>query len=330
VPNGSSTWKPTNANGAVDFPGESDLTVTIEHRVDQSKQSTATGDTDGFTFRDLSTHSDKVTFSTNSAPPSGDFCIAVNDSGASCTAGTAITLVDEPAAGILDTSGKLTPTPGGPPTAAGFPFEYTLQLAPNGKLSGIAAADLDGVTGFEVPADLVGRLKGKDGQLRQKTRLRFDDGTSDTRFKVRLREEAELATIQVSGVDDLAWLVEQKTNGKANGEKLSERATGTRTVAGAVTGWRLEFTLTGTEGPISGSLTLANGVSVALAGSHRFDGGSNLSDVELASEGTARGVLIRVKKLQIGAASQTDPTQTIKAGLLRFRAFGQRGSALLK
>jgi hypothetical protein len=157
--------------------------------------------------------------------------------------------------------------------------------------------------------------------------MRFDGGASDTRFKVRLREQAELATIQVPGVDDLAWLVEQKTNGKANGMKLSERATGTSSTEDAATGWKLEFTLTGTEGSISGSLELASGVSVALSGKHSFDSASNQSNLQLQSEGAERGVSIRVKRLEIDTAKPL--SERITAGSLRFRAFGQGGSALL-
>jgi hypothetical protein len=338
LPIASSSWKPTNASGAVDFPPEADLSVTIEHRGDRSSSLFADGPGSGttddeFTFQNVSVHSDTVSFSTGSAPPSGDFCIVVNDGGAlplACTAGAAVTLVDAPAAGILDGSDSDPTTPELDPyatTAAGIPIEYGLQLAPSGRLSGIGGANLDGDASFETPADLVGRLKGKEGLLRQRLRLRFDGGALDTRFKVRLREQAQLSTIQGTGADDLDWLAEQKTSGKANGTKLSERTTGTRTTTAALSGWKLEFTLAGSEGPIAGNLTLASGVSVALTGTHGFDSSANLSDLKLRSEGAERGVQIRIKKLAIGTSM--DP-QDVTAGSLRFRAFGQRGSALLQ
>ena len=114
--------------------------------------------------------------------------------------------------------------------------------------------------------------------LGERAEQTFDGGTRDTRFKVRLGERAELATVLLPGVDDLAWLVEQRTSGRANGTKLSERITDTRTTVDALPGWKLRFTLTGSDGATSGSLELANGRSVALTGKQSFDSSSNICE----------------------------------------------------
>jgi hypothetical protein len=318
LPASSTSWTPAAA-----LPATADLSVTITHATGGPQNLTADGVGDGteddpYVFTNAVTHSDTVEFRTGFAAPVGEFCIVVNDGGDADgidPAGCAV--IAAPAAGILDTSGSYQTE------AAGIPVQYELQLTPKGRLSGIAGADLDGDTSFETPGEVSGRLRGTEGRLRQKSRMRFDGGTPDVRFKVRLGEQAELATIQLPGVDDLAWLVEQKTSGKANGTKLSERITGTSTTQDALTGWKLRFTLTGSDGPTSGSLELASGTSIALTGKQSFDSGSNRSDVKLQSEGAERGVRIRVKRLEI------DTTGTITAGALRFRAFGQGGSALL-
>jgi hypothetical protein len=322
LPASSTSWKPATA-----LTEQSAFSAEITHTAAGTQTFTADGiatgtDDDSYLFTTSVTHSDQVAFSTGFAAPVGEFCIVVNDDPADALDPAGCTVVVEPAAGILDTSGPYPLT--APPflTAAGIPFQYTLQLAPSGRLSGIAEADLDGVTGFEVPTDLVGRLKGKDGLLRQRIRMRFDAPASDTKFSVRIGEEANLATL-LQAMADLEWLVGQKTRGKDGGVKLSEDTTSTRTTAAAPTGWRLDFTLTGNDGPTSGSLELASGVSVVLAGKQSFDSASNRSDLKLESEGAERGVRIRVKRLEI------DATNRIAAGAVRFRAFGQGGSLIL-
>jgi hypothetical protein len=320
LPATSTSWTP-----AVAVPANASLSAEITHATGGVQNLTADGEEGGteddpYVFTHAVTHSDSVAFQTGFAAPVGDFCIVVNDAVADAVDPTGCTVIEAPAAGIFDSTGSYQTT------AAGIAVQYELQLTPKGRLSGIAGADLDGDASFETPGEVSGRLKGKEGRLRERSRLRFDGGTSDTRFKVRIGEEAELSTIVLPGMDDLAWLVEQKTRGKANGAKLSERTTDTRTSPDAFTGWRLSFTLTGSDGPISGRLDLASGASVALTGKQGFDSGANRSDVQLQSEGAERGIRVRVKRLEIDT---TAAPASITAGALRFRAFGQNGSALL-
>jgi hypothetical protein len=318
LPASATSWTPTAT-----LPATAALSVTITHATQGTQNLTADGPGEGteddpYVFTSAVTHSDTVEFETGFAAPIGEFCIVVNDGGdADEIDPTGCAVIDAPAAGILDTSGTYQAQ------AAGIPVEYELQLTPKGRITGIAGADLAGDASFETPGAVSGRLRGSEGWLRQRNVLRFDGGTRDTRFKVRLGERAELATVLLPGVDDLAWLVEQRTSGRANGTKLSERITDTRTTQDALPGWKLRFTLTGSDGATSGSLELANGRSVALTGKQSFDSSSNQSDLKLQSEGAERGVRVRVKRLVI------DPMATITGGALRFRAFGQGGSALL-
>jgi hypothetical protein len=330
LPASSTSWTPATA-----LTEQSAFSVRITHAAGGSQNFTADGtaagtDDDAYVFTTSVTHSDQVAFSTGFAAPVGEFCIVVNDDPADALDPTGCVLVVEPAAGILDTSDSCTTS------AAGIPVQYGFQLAASGTLSGIADADVDGDGSFETHADLTGRLKGKEGLLRQKLRVRFDAPSSETRFSLRIREQADLATLQGVLPPPLVWLVEQTTRGKAAGAKLSESTTtlrnqpaqpgdGIQCAGGtARTGWKLSFILTGTDGPTSGTLQLANDdVSVALRAKQSFDSGSNQTDLKLESEAAERGVRIRVKRLAI------DVTKQINAGAVRFRAFGQGGSLML-
>lgn len=320
LPASATTWTPS---ASLD-PNTSGYSVEINHKTSGSLTPAPRYEPGNvpYAFEFVVEHSDSVAFSTSFAPPSGTFCIVVNDTLPApldplgeCTA------IVEPAAGLLDTSSP----PAYVTTAAGIAIQYSLQLAANGKLSGIAEADLDGDTVPETPTTLDGRLKGKDGVLRQRVRIPFDVPASDTRFRVRIREEANLATLQ--GSADLAWLFEQKTRGKEGGVRLSETTTGMRITPMPVTGWKLEFTLPATQGPITGQLSLASGASVSLSGSQTFDSEANRSTLRLGSDGADRGIRIRLKKLVLDPAQP--PPDRITSGTLLMRAFGQNSSLLL-
>jgi len=316
LPATSTSWVPPDPLAA-----NSDFSVKVTHETSGSSSPAPRYDPGNvvYEFTFVVTHSDTVAFSTGFAPPSGTFCIVVNDTTPpTLDPMSECTPVVEPAAGILDSSSP----PEYVTSAAGITITYSLQLAASGRLSGIAEADLDGDSVLEA-TELDGRLKGKNGLLRQKIRIPFEVAASDTKLKVRIREEANLAALQ--GTTALEWLVEQKARGKLNGVKVSEDTTSTPTQT-VVTGWKLEFTLTGTEGPITGQLILAGGVSVSLSGSQSFQSESNRSTLKLGSDGADRGIRIELKKLVIDT---TKTPQVITSGKLRFRAFGQRGSLLL-
>jgi hypothetical protein len=168
-------------------------------------------------------------------------------------------------------------------------------------------------------------MRGKEGRLQQKVRIRFLAPESDARIYVRIRERADLESLQ--SASDLDWLVDQKTRGKLGGMKLAEDVSTTRTTPDAQTGWKLSFTLTGTAEPTTGTLELANGVIVALTGKQSFESGSNRSDVKLQSEGNERGIRIRLKRLEIDPSAPL-PEQ-IQGGAVRYKAFGQGGSMVL-
>jgi hypothetical protein len=321
LPASATSWMPVSALDA----NVADYAVRIAHVTGAQQNLTADGpgvgtDDDAYVFTHGLAHSDQVAFSTGFAAPVGDFCIVVNANYAGSIDPTGCTLIpEEPTAGIFDTSGSFSSN------ADGVPFTYDLILGPRGRSSGLAAADLDGNGSFETPAEFLGRLRGKEGRLQEKVRIRFLAPESDARIYVRIRERAELASLQ--SAPDLDWLVDQKTRGKLDGMKLSEDVTATRIAPAAQTGWKVSFTLTGSAEPTTGSLELANGVTVALTGKQGFESGSNRSDVKLQSEGNERGVRIRLKRLEIDASQP--PGDQIQAGTVRYKAFGQGGSIVL-
>jgi hypothetical protein len=319
LPASSTSWLPT-----MPFPANSSFTAKIEHATESTQNQTADGpaagtDDDPYTFTSRVSHSDMVDFMTGFASPEGNFCIIVNDptmtlfDTGDCDG---LAYVEAPASGVFDPSGMYALT------AAGIPVLYSVQMNPKGKLTGIADADVGDDGSFETPGELKGRLKGKDGRLRQKTKMRFD-AASDTRFSVGLRETAQLLSLASS--PDLDWLVDQKTSGKVAGTKVKERSTSTRTVPDAVTAWKLAISLSGSSGSTLGSVELASGLAVALTGKLNFDTADNDSDVKLQSQGAERGVRVRVKNLVI------DSTQTparLASGDVRFKGFGQRANVL--
>jgi len=332
LPAASTSWKPLT-----ELAPESDFSVEIVHVAIATASLVADGpapatNNDSYTFTTTLVHGDSVAFSTGFAPPVGDFCIAVNDAAGDALDPAGCTIIVEPAAGILDTSDSCSLS------AAGLPIQYDLQLAPNGRLSGIADADLDVDGSFETHGTLVGRLRGKEGSLRQQLRVGLRDDSADARLGLRVREQANLATLVGAPDPPLEWLIDQRLRGKLAGTKIVEATTGLRTLpalpsddiacAGGTprTGWKLAFTLTGTEGLSSGSLQLANGNDVALEVKQRFDFVTNQTLLRLQSRGADAGVKILIRRLEIDDVP--DPAQ-IASGVLRFRAFGQGGNLLL-
>jgi hypothetical protein len=322
LPASSTSWLPTTP-----FPANSSFTARIEHATESSQNQTGDGEGTNdvpYKFTTRASHSDMIGFMTGFASPDGDFCIIVNDPAMDVFMDNSecdnVAYVEAPASGVFDVSNMDIEI-----SAAGIPIRYTVQMNPKGKLTGIADADIGNDGTFETPGELKGRLKGKDGRLRQKTKMRFGTGGSDTRFSVQLKEEADLLSLAPPTMPDLAWLVDQKANGRVSGTKIKERTTRTRTDLDADTAWKLLVSLPGSSGDTFGSVELASGLAVALTGKLNFDATTNESDVKLRSQGAERGVNVRIKKLVI------DTTRTpsrLVSGDVRFKGFGQRANVL--
>lgn len=325
----STSWEPATALAA-----ESEFLVGIAHSIRGSQSLTADGigpgtDDDSYGFTSSVLHSDAVEFSTGFAPPAGEFCLVVNDDAADAIDPTGCAVLSEPAASILDTSGSCSLV------AGGIPIQYELLLAPDGGLSGIADADLDGDATFETHAPLAGRLTGGSGFLRERLRVRFEEPSGTARLAFRLDEQADLASL-LAPATPLSWLFEHRLRGKLAGTRIDASAAGLRTQPALpndpvactggppMTGWQLRFTLTGSDGPSTGSLVLANGSEVALGVRQRFDFLTNQTRLRLASKGVERGVTILIKRLEID-----DATDEIETGVVRFRAFGHAARVLV-
>jgi len=312
LPASSTSWMPQTPLAA-----SSDFSVKVTHRTSGSLSPAPRyepGDVP-YSFTFAATHSDTVQFSTGFAPPTGDFCIILLDEGLTGP-GTDCAVLDTPALGILDTSAiYLT-------VLAGIPIEYQVTLGPKGAISGPAQADLDGDASFETSAPLKGRLRGKDGALRQRLAVRFVNDALDAKLRFRSLEEADLASLAQS--PDLISLLSEELRGKQDGAKVDAESSTTPITVDPPIGWRLDFHLAGSEKDISGAtLVLSSGSTTSLAGTQSFDTAKNQSDIRLSSGGAEKGIQFRLRKLG------TDGTAAITSGEFKFRAFGQSGSGLL-
>jgi hypothetical protein len=299
-------WTPSDDAGPLELDETSSFTLRVVHTASRSSAATATP-SDAFTFTSVFSRSDEVEFSTGFQAPEGNVCLVVNDP-ALQAAGETCTLVEDSLLGILDVSGSDTVI------AAGIPVGIGLTLGPNGALSGIAAADLDGDGAGETSVPARGRLRGSGGRLRQNVRFALEGGASSagTSLRVSILER----TLLSKGLRTR----KQTTKGDLRGAPLSETTEDAESLGDPATGWRLDFPLSGDAGRISGAtLRLSNGRSVALTGRHRFVFELDRTNVRLASGGGDEGVKIEANGLRFDDAGR------ISRGEIRWRAFGQGG-----
>lgn len=322
LPVGETSWEP-----ATELETATLYTVQLTHQTGGMLNLTADGvgggtDDDAYVLTFSVQHSDRVSFTT-ADPPTGSVCILVNDSGTLDTSDCdVVSHVDDSGSGILDTSHACTTE------AGGIPIEYAFQLAPNGAFLEGATAEFDGIT---VP--MKGRLRGRDGVLRQRHAARFDDGAG-TRLALRIREEATLTNLS-----SLTWTVEQSLRGKGPLGKVDDTTVTQRMQPpppmppappspacndGPLSlGWKLRFELEGIEGSAFGSFEREGGEPISLAGGQRFDPLTNEASVGLESAGANRGVRLRIRRFTI------DEGTLEASGVIHFRAYGQSGTLVL-
>lgn len=314
LPASSTSWTP----GVTLAPSTTGFAVAITHKTTGTLSPAPTYTLSGtsgsiaYTFTSDVTHADSVAFSTGFAQPVGAFCVILIDTSLSGP-GTSCPVLDATALGILDTSGLFATTLGG------IPIVYQVALGPKGNVTGTAHADLDGDATFETSAPLTGRVRGKDGALRQRLRARFVNDSLDARLQLRILEEANLANLTPSG--GLTTLLTEQLRGKQGGAKVDVTSSSAPVILNPPIGWRLDFTLTAGQKQVPGQLQAA-GSTISLQGNQTFDTATNLSDIRLSSGGAQTGVQLRLKKLVVDGA-------TIQSGQLKLRAFGQSTSGLL-
>jgi hypothetical protein len=172
-----------------------------------------------------------------------------------------------------------------------------------------------------------GWLYGKRGRLLQKTKIKVKSRPPgpEAKLKVIVRERIDATALGQNG--DLLRTGEQKIRGKRNGEKISEVATIVDSIVGARLDWTIDFEMLvaadETIQIVDALLTLGSGEAVGLVGDGVFDTATGTSDIKLRSRGASKGARIRIEELRI------DDLGEIAGGRIRYRAFGQRGVAIL-
>jgi hypothetical protein len=312
---GAAEWVPSDAAGPLQLPPTSGFTLAVVHTASRPVAVTPSSG-DPFTFRSIFSRSDEVQFSTGFLPPEGNVCLVVNDPERKLydPANETCTVVSDSLRGILDVGGTSSVV------AAGLPIRYELALSPGGRLSGIAAADLDGDGTSETHVPVQGRLRGSGGRLRQTLRFSLEGGpfVAGTSLRVSILERALLA--------DQVKTRKQTTKGDLLGAPVSETLQDADSIEDLPAAWRLDFALSGGGGRISGATLELLGATpllpnrkVSLSGRHRFSFEFDRTNVRLSSAGGDKGVKIEANGLRFNEAG------TISRGEIRWRAFGQAG-----
>jgi len=296
---------PDGIGGDLQLGESSQFTATITHTAVRAKNVSTTGDDTTFDFTANFVRSDTVSFETGFGPPTGDFCLVVNDltPPAECAA------LNDPLLGILDSSGLVSTSVGG------HAVDYDITVGAKGDITGAAMADLDDDTIKETVGAVRGKLGGKAGLARQKLSFPLESPGLGAKLKVGVSDELSIPA------DTLARV--QKASGSLGGVKLSEETLDDQTpLPVAPQGWRLDFTL-GAGGVLeSGLLTLEGGRSFELQGSHKFKLASDLSSLKLQT--ADKGIRVQLKNVGLD-----DSTQAVSGGDLSYKILGQSGRVSL-
>jgi hypothetical protein len=283
-----------------------DFVAIIVHTAVREKNVPANDDDGGFPFSGVFIQSDSVAFETGFETPVGDFCIVVNlaDPPAACG------LVSDPIFSVLDTTGMISTT------AAGLTVDYTIEVDSRGRITGEAMADLDDDTTLETTAPVKGKLKGKNGEAKQKVGMKLQNDGLAAKLKLTVKET-------LSGVLD-SLVGTQKASGKLGDVKVKEEmATDVSPLPIPAQGWQVDFVLDGSDTVESATLTLEGGRSFPLMGTSKFNLSKDLSTLKLQTED--KGIKIQVKKL--GLDAEASPKLT--GGDLGYRILGQKGKVSL-
>jgi hypothetical protein len=283
-----------------------DFVAIIVHTAVREKNVAANDDDGGFPFSSVFIQSNSVDFETGFETPVGDFCLVVNlaDPPAACG------LVTDAMFSVFDTTGMISTT------AAGLSVDYTIEVDSRGKITGEAMADLDDDTTLETTAPVKGKLKGKNGEAKQKVSMKLQNDGLAAKLKLTVKET-------LSGVLD-SLVGTQKASGKLGGVKVKEDAPiAASPLPIPAQGWRVDFVLDGTRTVASATLTLEEGRSFPLVGTSKFNLAKNLSTLKLQTED--KGIKIQVKKL--GLDAEASPKLT--GADLGYRILGQKGKVSL-
>jgi len=205
---------------------------------------------------------------------------------------------------------------------AGLSLAYHVTMDPRGRLRGGGVADLDDDGAFETTFSVKGKIKGKDGLLSSKLKMkvRGDAGNGKTSLRTLIHDDidASLAT----GIERL------RARGKLEGESTQADVENVSNLDTGDLGWTLRFqideTAEGNKKPAAGTLYQGEGRAVLpVTGTARQNETDGTWKVRLASSGDVRGTRLQLDDLALSA------NRDVLAGRLRYKAFGQKGELAL-
>lgn len=206
---------------------------------------------------------------------------------------------------------------GGVAELSGVRVAYGAAMDGRGRLRGAGGADLDGDGVYETGVRVKGRVRGKDGTIASKLRLRASGRSEDGKVRLRALLRRDIQA-DAGSADDAV-----RTRGKVFGDRVADDVAERSSVDTRSLGWTLTFRIDPSEGggrkDAVGTLRMADGRSVALSGKARARGSEGLWKVRLRSSGADKGIRIRMDDLDVDSAFQ------VRSGRLRFDAFGQSG-----
>jgi hypothetical protein len=301
-------WTPPDGMGGdLTLSEDSEFRARIRHSaVRQANTAISGADELTFLFTHVFIQSDEVGFRTGFSPPSGDFCVVVNDPAppAGCSP------LDNPLLALLDTSGTFSTS------VAGLDVDYTVTVGPKGTLTGDATADLDDDGSQETVGAIKGKLKGKGGELKQKLSFPLVNDGLPAKLKLSLSDVLSIP------LDSFARV--QKASGSIGALKVAEETLADGVLPFVPLGWRVNFTIDAAGAVQNGLLTLDGGRSFVLEGTNKFSVASKLSSLKLQT--ADKGIKLQLKKVELD--DEASPTAVV-GGELRFKILGQNGKAPL-
>lgn len=269
------TWTPEDGMGGdLLLPQLTDFFVTITNQTLRQDTVIVTGegndDDDIALFSSYVRQSDEVDFSTGFDTPEGHVCLSANHP----MPPVGCTIVNDPLLQVLDTTGAYMTT------VNGHDVTYDLDVAGNGSISGSAS-------GIGVASEIKGKLKGKDGDSKQKVSFTLDNTVIPAKLKVSISE--------LFSITGNTQSLTQKNSGTDDGEKVSEETTSSGPLTQPTLGWVVEFDIDDTDEISNGSLTLEGGRLFTLTGSNKFKFTTGESSLKLQS--ADKGIRIDLKKV---------------------------------
>jgi hypothetical protein len=307
----SEDWTPEDGLGnPLQLPEQSSFVTSVTSSALRQANTPTTGGIDDppfVLFSNSFVQSDEIDFTTGFDTPSGPFCLAANHPlpPVGCT-----TLTD-PLLEVLDTSGAFVTQ------VDGHDVAYTVVVSDKGTITGSATADLDDNASQETgPAPIKGKLKGKDGEVKQKLSFSLEGTAPPAKVKVKISDAYSVPGNSFEGT--------QTASGSINGVKLKEEVPSSGVLPFPALGWLLQLDIDASGAVSNAVLTLESGRTFPLTGTNKFKFSSGESSLKL--ESADKGIKLSLKKIVLD--DSTSP-MGVTGGDVSPRILGQKAKSTI-